>query len=110
MTPKKKLSIAFLKTHKPDYTPEDFTKFCKQTWRNIREENPSMRLTKGGYQFLKRTLKLKDYMVKLKRECKLKPEILLGLDKFITCPYYITNKEIYVFKNCITLSSIRLFF
>jgi len=98
MTPKKKLSIAFLKTHKPDYTPEDFTKFCKQAWRNIREENPSMRLTKGGYQFLKRTLKLKDYMVKLKRECKLKPEILLGLDKFITCPYYITNKEIYVFE------------
>jgi hypothetical protein len=34
----------------------------------------------------------------LKRECKLKPEILLGLDKFITCPYYITNKEIYVFE------------
>ena len=50
------------------------------------------------YQFLKNTLDLKDYMVKLKRECKLKREILLGLDKFITCPYYITNKEIYVFE------------
>ena len=95
---KKKLTIAFLKVHKPDYTEKDFNKFRKFAWRNIREENPSMRLTKGGYQFLKRTLKLKDYMVKLKRECKLKPEILLGLDKFITCPYYITNKEIYVFE------------
>ena len=57
-------------------------------WRNIREENPSMRLTKGGYQFLKKNLQLKDYMVKLKRECKLKPEILLGLDKLIlTYPF-----------------------
>ena len=95
---KKKLSIAFLKSHKSDYTQKDFDKLWKMIWRNIREENPSMRLTKGGYQFLKNTLDLKDYMVKLKRECKLKPEILLGLDKFITCPYYITNKEIYVFE------------
>ena len=77
---------------------KDFDKMWKMVWRNIREENPSMRLTKGGYQFLKNSLELKDYMVKLKRECKLKPEILLGLDKFITCPYYITNKEIYVFE------------
>jgi|TARA_B100001964_G_C14100089_1_gene538885 hypothetical protein len=98
MTPKKRFSIAFLKNHNPNYTEKDFSKFLKQTWRNIREENPSLRLTKNGYQFLKKTLKLKDYMVKLKRECKLKPEILLGLDKFITCPYYITNKEIYVFE------------
>ena len=79
-------------------TEKDFDKFRKMVWRNIREENPSMRLTKGGYQFLKKNIQLKDYMVKLKRECKLKPEILLGLDKFITCPYYITNKEIYVFE------------
>ena len=98
MTPKKRFSIAFLKNHNPNYTEKDFSKFLKQTWRNIREENPSLRLTKNGYQFLKKKLKLKDYMVKLKRECKLKPEILLGLDKFITCPYYITNKEIYVFE------------
>ncbi len=98
MTPKKRLSIAFLKNHNSNYTKDDLSKFIKQTWRNIREENPSLRLTKNGYQFLKKTLKLKDYMVKLKRECKLKPEILLGLDKFITCPYYITNKEIYVFE------------
>ena len=79
-------------------TQKDFDKMWKMVWRNIREENPSMRLTKGGYQFLKKNIQLKDYMVKLKRECKLNPEILLGLDKFITCPYYITNKEIYVFE------------
>jgi len=81
-----------------DDSEKDYNKLWKMVWRNIREENPSMRLTKGGYQFLKNSLELKDYMVKLKRECKLKPEILLGLDKFITCPYYITNKEIYVFE------------
>ena len=98
ITQKKKLTIAFLKSHKPDYTEKDFDKFRKMVWRNIKEENPSMRLTKGGNQFLKKNIQLKDYMVKLKRECKLKPEILLGLDKFITCPYYITNKEIYVFE------------
>ncbi len=69
---KTKLSIAFLKSHKPDYTQKDFDKIWKMIWRNIREENPSMRLTKGGYQFLKNTLDLKDYMVKLKRECKIK--------------------------------------
>jgi len=94
---KKKLTIAFLKVHKPDYTEKDFNKFRKFAWRNIREENPSMRLTKGGYQFLKK-LKLKDYIIRLKRGCKLTPEVLLGLDKFITCPYYITKKEIYVFE------------
>ena len=98
ISPKRKLTIAFLKSHKPDYSEKDYKKLWKMVWRNIREENPSMRLTKGGYQFLKNSLELKDYMVKLKRECKLKPEILLGLDKFITCPYYITNKEIYVFE------------
>ena len=95
---KRKITIAFLKSHKPDYTEKDYNKFWKMVWRNIREENPSMRLTKGGYTFIKNSLELQDYMVKLKRECKLKPEILLGLDKFITCPYYITNKEIYVFE------------
>ena len=48
------MTIAFLKSHKPDYTEKDFDKFRKMVWRNIREENPSMRLTKGGYQFLKK--------------------------------------------------------
>ena len=55
---KRKLTIAFLKSHKTDFTERDYNKLWKMVWRNIREENPSMRLTKGGYQFLKNSLEV----------------------------------------------------
>ena len=87
------------------YTQGQLTKiFSQQTgklvvdikfiWHNFTDKN-SLRLNMSGYQFLKKELKLKDYIFELDRP--LTNKNLLQLERFFPGPYYYwsrTNKFI----------------
>lgn len=67
------------------------TKFI---WHNFTDKT-SLRLSMTGYQFLKKELKLRDYMFELERP--LTNKNLLQLERFFPGPYYYwtrTNKFI----------------
>jgi len=67
-------------------------------WQNTRiKEKGGLRLTDKGYLFLKEKLDLTDYEVPFPADFDLTTNTIIWLDQFITCPYYLTNKNITVF-------------
>ena len=67
-------------------------------WQNPRQkEIGGLKLTDEGFARL--TRHFKPYQVKFENKLELNfpNQMILRLDKFITCPWYITKKEMYVF-------------
>lgn len=66
-------------------------------WFNIRNKNDGgLRLTEAGIDFIISQTSLKTYEVQLPFDLSITPQILVWLDKFITCPYYFNKKKIIV--------------
>jgi hypothetical protein len=66
-------------------------------WQNTRAKvQGGLRLTDAGFDFIIETLDLQTYEVPFPRDFKMTTQTLIFLDQFITCPYYLTNKSIYV--------------
>lgn len=66
-------------------------------WKNNRKNmNNSLRLTDQGLEFVQNTLDIKTYEVPFPPDLDLKPQVLLYLDKFIDCPYHLTENSIIV--------------
>jgi hypothetical protein len=79
-------------------TDEDTVKEKKiEWWFNIRNKDAGgLRLTEAGLEFLTSNSSLKTYEVQLPPEISITPQVLVWLDKFITCPYYFNKKKIIV--------------
>lgn len=69
--------------------------YYSEWWQNTREKG-GLRLTDEGFEFIVATLDLKTYEVPFPKDFKMTTQTLIFLDKFINCPYYITNKGIHV--------------
>lgn len=69
--------------------------YYSEWWQNTREKG-GLRLTDEGFEFIVATLDLKTYEVPFPKDFKMTTQTLIFLDKFISCPYYITNKGIHV--------------
>ena len=66
-------------------------------WQNTRERSSGgLRLTDDGLMFLSDKLELAVYEIPFPPDFKITTQVILFLDKFIDCPYYITNKHITV--------------
>lgn len=66
-------------------------------WQNTREKSEGgLRLTDEGFDFLIEKLDLQTYEVPFPKDFKMTTQTIIFLDKFINCPYYLTNKSIYV--------------
>jgi|TARA_B110000977_G_scaffold40625_1_gene54636 hypothetical protein len=66
-------------------------------WQNTRERSSGgLRLTDEGMMFLSDKLELAVYEIPFPPDFKITTQVILFLDKFIDCPYYITNKHITV--------------
>lgn len=72
--------------------------YASQWWYNVRSKTKGgLRLTKDGYDFLKNTLDIQFFKVQLPEQSKVqKTNVILYLDEFITCPFYLTSKFIEV--------------
>ena len=65
-------------------------------WQNTREkEEGGLRLTDAGYKVLEE-IGLATYDIPYPPETPITTQIIIYLDKFIECPYYLTNKWITV--------------
>ena len=63
-------------------------------WKNTRE-NGGLRLTDEGFDALTE-IELATYEVPFPRDMTLTTQVIIFLDKFIDCPYYLTNRAIHV--------------
>ena len=66
-------------------------------WMNPRQKTKGgLRLTDSGWDWL-RQADLKYYQIDLPKEIEWTNQLIIRLDQFIECPFYITKKAIYVF-------------
>jgi hypothetical protein len=69
----------------------------KKWWKNTRtKDTGGLRLTDDGFEFVTSTLDLASYEVPFPVAFDLKAQVIIFLDKFIDCPYYLTDKSITV--------------
>ena len=76
-------------------------KTVKQTiplwWKNFRKKpTGGLRLTQQGYACLKNA-DLKDYRIAFETPIEFTGQLVIWLDRFIDCPFYLTDEEIFVF-------------
>lgn len=63
-------------------------------WKNTREEG-GLRLTDAGFDILSE-LGLATYEIPFPKDMPITTQVIIFLDKFIDCPYYLTNRSIIV--------------
>lgn len=65
-------------------------------WKNNRKNNNSLRLTDVGLNFIKENLDLKVFEIPFPIDLDLKANVIIYLDRFIDCPYHLTESSISV--------------
>ena len=66
-------------------------------WQNTRSKNQGgLRLTEEGFDFTIEKLELTNYDVPFPPDFKITTQVVIFLDKFIDCQYFLTNKGITV--------------
>ncbi len=66
-------------------------------WQSNRSGKNSFRLSDKGYEFLVSELGLKEYEIPFTEPIELSPQTIVFLERYIDCPYYLTNQSITVF-------------
>lgn len=72
--------------------------YSRKWWFSSGTRNPfAFRLTDEGYQFLIEELNLKCYEIPFTEHIELNPQTIIFLEKYLDCPYYLTNFSVTVF-------------
>jgi len=89
----------FLKTKEKSCDEANVKLHHRSWWQNTRtkEGGGGLRLTDAGYEYLIRELELKEYEVPFTEHVELSPQTIIFFDRFIDCPYFLTNQSITVF-------------
>jgi len=80
------------------YTTDDtnVTHYMPIWWQNTRDKDSGgLRLTEEGFDMLSK-IDLATYHIPYPMDMPLTTQVIIFLDQFIDCPYYLTNKAIYV--------------
>lgn len=86
----------FLKELKKSTDPTTLKQYIPLWWQNTREkETGGLRLTDEGLEMLK-LIELATYDVPYPKDMPLTTQVIIFLDHFIDCPYYLTNRSITV--------------
>ena len=65
-------------------------------WHNTRNKDiGGLRLTDAGYEILQQ-IELATYDIPYPKEMPVTTQVIIFLDQFIDCPYYLTNRSITV--------------
>jgi len=66
-------------------------------WQNTRNKSQGgLRLTDEGYKFVKNEIDLQFYEIPLPKDQEITTQIIIFLDKFIDCPYYLDAYSMFV--------------
>lgn len=72
--------------------------YSRTWWQSNRtSKQTAFRLTEQGFDFLTNTLEIKMYEVPFTEPIELSPQTIIFLEKYIDCPYFLTNQSISVF-------------
>jgi hypothetical protein len=72
--------------------------YSRTWWQSNRVgKDNAFRLSDKGYEFLLNELELKAYEVPFTEPIELSPQTIIFLERYIDCPYYLTNQSITVF-------------
>ena len=87
----------FLKNADIAVTEATIREYLPLWWQNTSAtEDGGLRLTDAGYEFLTEKLELQTYEVPFPKDFKITTQVIIFLDKFITCPYMLTSYSIIV--------------
>ena len=87
----------FLKQADIAVTDANIKQYMPVWWQNTRAKlEGGLRLTNEGFDFIIEKLDLQTYEVPFPKDFKMTTQTVIFLDKFITCPYYLTNNSIIV--------------
>ena len=72
--------------------------FGRRWWQSNRvNKQNALRLSDEGFEFLSETIQVKMYEVPFTEPIELSPQTIIFLERYIDCPYYLTNQSITVF-------------
>jgi hypothetical protein len=98
MISKEAYTKIFLQQWDKSTDPANLEIFQRKWFINNRTKNGGgLRLTDDGYMFLTGELELREYEIPFTAEIELSPQTIIFLDRYIDCPYYLTNQSITVF-------------
>lgn len=87
----------FLKQANISITEATIKQYMPTWWQNTRaKDTGGLRLTDAGFTFVTEKLDLQYYEVPFPPDFELTTNTVIWLDRFITCPYYLTNRMIIV--------------
>lgn len=91
---------AFLNALGKPVTDENYKELFKKLWYgNSVKPQGGLRLTDEGLQFIKKELQIEVYEIPFPNYLDIKPQVIIHMDRFITCPYHYTTKKITVIKS-----------
>jgi hypothetical protein len=72
--------------------------YGRKWWQSTRSNKQSnFRLSDDGYMFLTGELDLASYEIPFTEPIELSPQTIIFLERYVDCPYYLTNMSITVF-------------
>jgi hypothetical protein len=72
--------------------------YSHKWWQSNRVgKQTAFRLSEEGYEFLVSELELKEYEIPFTEPIELSPQTIIFLERYIDCPYFLTNQSITVF-------------
>ena len=72
--------------------------YSRTWWQSNRvNKQDAFRLSDKGYEFLVSELNLKEYEIPFTEPIELSPQTIIFLERYIDCPYYLTNQSVTVF-------------
>ncbi len=87
----------FLKQSDIAISPANIKIYSRKWWQNNRNKDAGgLRLTDEGFDFCKNTLAVRLYEIPFPKYNPITTETIIFLDQFITCPYYLSQKSIFV--------------
>jgi polygalacturonase len=97
MNPKIEITEKVLEILTPGYTNADYKQAFRTWWQNPRTKDAGgMRLTDLGYNSLNRA-GIKDHFVKFDEPIEWTNQLVIWVDNFVDCPFYLSKKGIHVF-------------
>ena len=86
----------FLKELGKSYNDLSVKEYMPLWWYNTRQKDVGgLRLTDDGFDVINK-IELQTYDIPYPRDMPMTTQVIICLDKFIDCPYYLTNRSITV--------------
>ena len=97
MNLKETYTKVFLKQANLAITEATLKEYMPLWWQNVRSKDQGgLRLTEEGFDFLIEKLDLRFYEVPYPKDKPITTQTIIFLDKFITCPYFLSKTSIFV--------------